>query len=180
MWRAPHRAAHQHRARESTELWEQGADGRVRLVRLFDQHQRGIEYQPDEVESSQKETWQLRRELVTAEMLDPDNLLESMGSGCTRTEQYRWERNGTVHELEWLPQLRLVNSYREQGNGRSVSWQLKQGIYDADEVTGFFKRIDAYQTADYADIGDMESDPFLRQMIRLGFITDPHDNHRGD
>jgi len=29
---------------------------------------------------------------------------------------------------------------------------------------------DAYQTTDYADIGDNEGDPFLAKMINLGFI----------
>jgi hypothetical protein len=30
---------------------------------------------------------------------------------------------------------------------------------------------DDYRTIDYADIGDSEDDPFVRKMIRMGFVS---------
>lgn len=180
LWRAPRRAAHQHPDREQTELWEQAADGRVRLVRLFDSHQRGIEYQPGESGAdSGRATWQRRRELVTPDMLDPGRKSDSTGSGCDIIENYRWEDDGVVYELDWLPRWRLVSRYLEHGAGQTVLWRLVRRTDDAAEVDAFFARIDDYLTTDYADIGDNESDPFLQQMIRLGFITDAHEAHRG-
>ena len=37
-------------------------------------------------------------------------------------------------------------------------------------IDAFFNKNLDYQTTDYADIGDSESDPFLRKMINLGFV----------
>ena len=40
-----------------------------------------------------------------------------------------------------------------------------------DAIKQKFAVWDRYQTTDYADVGDNESDPMLAKMIKLGFIS---------
>jgi len=43
-------------------------------------------------------------------------------------------------------------------------------VTEPKKIEEFFRIRGSYQTTDYADIGDNESDPFLLKMMNLGFI----------
>ena len=47
---------------------------------------------------------------------------------------------------------------------------LTASHHNQQKVQVEFAKWDNYQTTDYADIGDNESDPFLAKMINLGFV----------
>ncbi len=56
-----------------------------------------------------------------------------------------------------------------QGDKKS-HWKLQKIERNQDVINQFFAQRANYQSTDFADIGDNESDPFLIKMINLGFI----------
>jgi hypothetical protein len=175
LWRDGRRAAHEYPDSQVVNLWEATRNDRLRLVRYFDEYARGIEYDPAEVAAGDGESaWQLKRQLV------PDALLESLepvsvtGTDCDQSAHYEWQTDGRHYQLDWLRHRQLPASYTLTSDKVTVSWRLERLISDPAEIRQAFARRDAYQTTDYADIGDNESDPFLQKMINMGFVEHDH------
>lgn len=76
----------------------------------------------------------------------------------------------------WQPLLAMISGETAAGKLRLSSgdtqrdWILERVIEDEAEVRKMFRQWDDYETTDYADIGDNESDPFLMRMINMGFL----------
>lgn len=178
LWRDGRRALHVHPDRTQSELWEHTITDRIRLVRLFDEYARGIEYQPGEIgSSSNSDSWQMKRQLLAPSALQADRLQSRSGEGCEEIQTYAWEEAGAGFQVEWLPAWQLVAAYSMTSPERRENWKLERRITEVERVHEAFARVDAYSMTDFADIGDSESDPFLRQMIRLGVIEHPHGPH---
>lgn len=175
LWRNAGRAAHVNPETQVVELWELTANKRVRLVRFFDEYQRGIEYQPGEVDAGDPgSAWELKRQLVSTALIESLGTPAASGEGCAAVWSWQWEKEGARYELQWLPALQLIRRYRAVTPDHETDWTLERTVTDGNEVAQAFARRDSYQTTDYADIGDHESDPFLSKMIRLGFVDQGH------
>lgn len=171
LWRSNNRVAYQFSETGITELWERMRDGRTRLVRLFDEEKRGIEYTASETGLDSDTDWQKKYQLL------PQVFLESMvtgaesGQDCARKRGYSKTDGDIRIQLTWLENLRLVESYTLQKPGVEVRWTLKRVEDNPARVNQAFQSRENYQLTDYADIGDNESDPFLLKMIQLGHRT---------
>lgn len=171
LWRDSHRVAHHYPQTQITEGWERVSDKLIKPTRYFDQHQRAIEYQPGEAVHGKKETdYSSRNQLIS------NSILASLTLEATLQQQYGVQQHFTGHNgtkaitLDWLPQQKLIRKLEIAGKHTSMLWQLKQLTRDQKTVTAFFKQRDNYQGTDFADIGDDHTDPFLTQMVHLGFI----------
>jgi len=172
LWRNGIQVAHEYKDNRITELWEQSRTGSLRLERHFDDYQRGIEYQPSEINNGRGVTdWSQKYQLVSKNLIASMQLDATHGEGCDKLEIYLLKRGDTSITLEWLPNQQLVKSFKEQNPSRTIVWELQETITGADEVRAAFSTRAAYQTTDYADIGDNESDPFFLKMMNLGFIA---------
>ncbi|GAA4895826.1 hypothetical protein GCM10023333_31280 [Ferrimonas pelagia] len=154
-----------------SELWFQQRNGRIRPTRYFDQHQRGIEYQAAEVnQNNAQQLWQEKRQLITGAQRDAMTLLSDSGQGCNRRQRFHWQTGNSQAELEWAPHSQLLVSYRLQHGSEFWQYQLKSHQHDRVAVDNELSQLQQYPTVDYADVGDMENDPFLAQMINQGFL----------
>ncbi len=172
LWRRGKEVAHELEDQQVTEVWNLLPNGRVRPVRYFDEYRRGIEYQPNEVEGSTDEKiWAKKTRLITKISKNTMKLLRSQGDGCDKLDYYSAQRKGVHYLLTWSPSKELPVRYKEVTQHYSFTATLT--LYEPDEskVDSFFTDRDSYQTTDYADIGDNESDPFLLKMINLGFVS---------
>lgn len=175
LWRQGIRVAHEHPEVGITDLWERMSDGRVRLVRHFDEHERGIEYHPSDIgPESDPGTWLRKRQLISGSLLESLEQKDVRGEDCEQVRRYQGEMNGASLELEWRPELALVKRLTIKADGSERTWQLEEVVFDEDQVNRGFARRDAYRMTDYADIGDNESDPFLLRMMNLGHIPHGH------
>lgn len=171
LWRRGNEVAHENRTKNVTEIWNVLANGMVRPVRYFDDYQRAIEYQPGEVNRGRGDRdWKSKFQLVSQARLGNMRLLSVSGEGCGQLEFYGYERGATKTLLTWMPAYQLVSRYESVGPRESSRWVLASVVTDTAIVDTRFNRWATYQTTDYADIGDNESDPFLRKMINLGFV----------
>lgn len=168
--RSPDQVAYRYQATAITELWEQTPGGRLRLVRNFDQHRRGIEYQPVEIKGSHD--WGTKQHLLSRQLRDELKLVSVSGSRCDRIEHYQGSREHQTFSLDWHTRLQLPQVFvvEEQQGKKRQRWELVEVTTEETRVAGVFDSLSHYQTTDYADVGDNESDPFLMKMINLGFV----------
>lgn len=151
-----------------TDVWVKYPNNKVALNRYFEAQKRSIEYQPTELK--RKVSWQTKYQFLTFNQLNEMTLITKVGEGCYQQEEYKLTKGNTKVRLSWLPQLNLVKRLEISQPEHTKTWQLGFVESSKDEVKQFFDKRYSYQSTDYADIGDMESDPFLVQMINLGFI----------
>ena len=171
LWRHGNEVAHQHPETQITEIWNHIRNGQLRPVRYFDQHQRGIEYAPGEVNNGKGESdWSLKSQLVSDRLIQAMSLTKIENSGCDLSETYVLKKHDRELKLVWLPELKLVKTFTEKNLDTTTTWELNQVVMDEVEVKQMFTSRGRFQTTDFADIGDNESDPFLLQMINLGFV----------
>lgn len=157
-------------AKGITERWTRTNHDFLQLERLFDQYQRGIEYQPDEIAArSADRLWQLKRQLITQTALEALPLTRQEGEGCS-LHHYR-ARGDT--ELVWLAGPGLIDTLSAPHQQLSLL-TLQTGD---EAVSHWMANWDRYQLTDYADIGDNEQDPLLSKMINQGFHSHRTQNH---
>lgn len=176
VWRRGGQVAYEFPELGVTEIWSRAPIQGMYLVRYFDEHARGIEYQPGELSHAHPATaWLDKQQLVASAMLDSLSPTGSGGAGCERVESYTGKYHDALIALTWLPQLRLPNELQVETPGSIQLWQLRETVRSPQRIDAVFASRRDYATTDYADIGDNESDPFLQKMIRMGFIE--HGSH---
>lgn len=171
LWRNGKRLAHENPEKRMTAIWEQGFDGRLRLVRSFDVDNRGIEYQPSEVKVYDQEAyWSQLNHLISPEHFQNWEMIKSNGKGCELVQTYALKSDHEATQITWMPTSKLVISLSQKTDTHNIEWKLVKVIRDKNLISRAFENWDSYHMTDYADIGDNESDPFLLKMMNLGHI----------
>lgn len=73
--------------------------------------------------------------------------------------------------------LRILGKQVDAGSLTTLAgdgWVIRQKDSQTETVAARFAQWKQWDTVDFADIGDMEADPFIRKMINIGFIEDNH------
>ncbi|MFK3861079.1 hypothetical protein [Pseudoalteromonas rhizosphaerae] len=166
LWRTPYQVAEQ--GLELVEVWQQLSNQQIRPIRYFQTPQRGIEYQPSEVQGQQD--WSTKYQLVSDDFIAKMTLTDEQGDGCDKIQHYQLVQGDTTIELAWLVNQKLVSAMSIAKPQLTQTLTLGTVDFKKAQIQQQFALWDAYQTTDYADIGDNEGDPFLAKMINLGFI----------
>ena len=133
LWRDAGKVAYEYPSTHIIESWEQTRMGMLRLVRYFDKYQRGIEYQPNEINNGKGEKdWSLKSQMISDKQLHAMQRKSTQGQGCEQVENYILSRNNTHIELQWLPNQKLIKQYKQttQQAGSKVitQWKLVETI----------------------------------------------------
>lgn len=168
LWRGQNQVAIHYPESHVTELWEYSKNQRLHLVRYFEEYKRGIEYQANEIGG--RHDWSEKFQLISDAMIKGMQLDKVTGKSCKVLERYSLNEDGKKSKLKWLARQRLVKYYKEKTNSGTTIWELISVNHDKNKVKEKFSTLNDYQSTDYADIGDNESDPFLLNMINLGFV----------
>jgi len=170
-WRLNKRVAYENLGSHITQVWSLVSNGQIKLDRYFDQPQRGIEYQPAELNNGKGDNnWDAKYQIIGNEAIKKMTLLSTDTQNCDVIQTYSLQEAGQKTQLTWLDSTKLPKKLSYIKNGHEITWQLQKLILDKEQVKENFTRRDNFQSTDYADIGDNESDPFLLKMINLGFI----------
>lgn len=163
--------AHTDEKAKITDVWFQHKNQRIALTRFFDEHERGIEYEPFDLNQQQGAVdWGNKYQLVSNKTLAELDVIKTEGDGCEKIQTFAGEIDGIKLSIEWMPELRLVESIRATKGDKSKLVAKSSLTTNMDEVSEFFSHRDTFMTTDYTDIGDNESDPFLMKMVNLGFV----------
>ncbi len=176
-WRYRGNIAWERPAAGIVELWQPMPNGRLALTRLFLQQQRGIAYEPVDLDMlGKKPDWQTISALATPESLglsrDTGRKVTSVAGDHCWTEQ-GYADSAEATRLYWSPELALAT--RLEIKARHIHWQAQQVDTRQASVQSRFEQWRSYDLVDYADIGDMEADPFVSQLINMGFVE--HSEH---
>ncbi len=171
-WRRGNEVAHEYPEAGITEIWNLVSNGQVRPIRYFDKEKRGIEYQPDDINKGKGDRdWSGKFQLISDAQLAAMTLVSRQGQGCKAEEVYHLETSTLKSELVWLPQLKLVKRFSEERPNFKLIWNLQEIIHEPKQINRIFATRSDFLLMDYADIGDNESDPFVRKLINQGFVS---------
>ena len=168
IWRRGKEIAYEYPDIQMTEIWNQVGKSNIRPVKYFDAHQRAIEYQV--LSGQNKAPWLSKYQLISEGLKEQMALVKTEGTGCEELQYYSLQHKGKHYKMTWSAAYQLPLFYEDKTAESTFTLSLISKLNDSNTINEFFKRRDAYQTTDYADIGDNESDPFLLGMINLGFI----------
>ncbi|BFT29890.1 hypothetical protein D210916BOD24_10660 [Alteromonas sp. D210916BOD_24] len=170
LWRNSNKVAHEYPATHITESWTHVRNKLIKPTRFFDAHARAIEYQPGETIHGKRENdFSYRYQLISDTMLGNMTLIETEEKGCNTIQYYSLKQGQTAYSLTWLPNQKLIKQFSVHNANSSRTWTLQEVDYER-STSDFFAKREAYQTTDYADIGDDHTDPFLTKMVNQGFI----------
>lgn len=171
LWRAKDVVAHHYPQTAITEAWEKVNDKLIKPTRYFDEYARAIEYQPGEKVHGKTETnWSYRNQLFSNELIATMTEVKRNGSGCETEIVYQRTTEATKVTLTWQPALKLATAFNVESAQHTISWTLTNTEFDEQKISDFFAARYAYQSTDFADIGDNHTDPFLTNMVHQGFI----------
>ena len=171
IWREPNRVAHQYQNPAITLAWTKDTLGHFYHWKFFDNEQRAIEYEPVEIADDVRHNrWTEKNQLVSNELKNAMHKQGSSGNGCNLVEFYSLNINETQFKLAWLAKLGIPAEFDVVRGTQHEHWHLEELIADKQQVSRAFSTRYAYQSTDFADIGDNETDPFFINMMNLGFI----------
>jgi hypothetical protein len=165
-WRAPDRLVSENLTARTTEEWQrEGAT--LFLKRAFHDDRRGIEYQMDDLRiAGEPPQWTRQALIVDPQLLGALTVRRGLLAGDAQHRRYVGELEGshwdvTMHIEQMLP-VRIE--------------RRRDGLIERTELVALHALsaapwqptpTDAYPFIDYADLGDMESDPFVQKVHRL-------------
>jgi hypothetical protein len=154
--------------------WTTLPHNHMKKTSYFIDDKRAIEYEATKTISNQ--AWQYHAQLLHPLFQKQSTLIETTGQGCDKLEHYQQQKNTKTVDIWWFPAKKLVQristtlSDKTESADKAVNWQLAEVTYDNKMIQQQLDTFSEYQSTDFADIGDNESDPFFRKMINLGFI----------
>ena len=165
--RSGNHVAHIYHDTGITEMWYLNAKQQMKTTRFFDEHHRAIEYQTGEGIQGKTETdWSRRYQMIADQTLKNLEQTLTVGEGCQTVNTLESQQI----KLEWFVQKQLIKSLEVQYPQFKETWELTSVSLDEAEIAAEFVKREQYISTDYADIGDDHTDPFLTQMVNLGFI----------
>ncbi|GIX21391.1 MAG: hypothetical protein KatS3mg121_0174 [Gammaproteobacteria bacterium] len=144
-----------------SELWLLEGGGRIRHLRLYHEARAGIEYDAADLRLLEAvPDWRALGRVVDParlERLGPPEPAERFARWPAR----RYARDG--QEVVWIPALQLPARIAE---GEAVT-RLLAVHTPAAAAPWRFTDPGAYRLIDYADLGDMERDPFVMRLLEI-------------
>ncbi|ROQ18933.1 hypothetical protein [Gallaecimonas pentaromativorans] len=153
---------------QMAEWWHFEDPKRPGFSRVFDQQQRRIDYYMGDLRALGVQAQQEEVESFAARHL-LGQLTKQGSSPCEHAERYQGEINGVSYDLLWSPVLAAPLAIVTRKGEVERRWQADK-LLGKDAVNARFATWQRYRETDFADIGDMENDPFLAKMINQGFI----------
>lgn len=171
VWRMGQMVAHEYEDHDITFLYSNGSGERLLKHQFFDADKRAIEFDSRTIAEHEKGTlWSQKKNLVSDELLKRMETVSERGEGCNSIKELAFETQGSSFDLIWLSEFQLPLSLITKGTSGDTHLKLIEIIGSEEEIKLAFAQRDKYISTDFADIGDNETDPFLRNMINLGFI----------
>lgn len=150
-------------------IWQRTGPDAYNYRRVFHRDRRVVEYMPGELRTLHAEPdWEKLGSIISPQLLAQLKRGDSKRLFGQRAVRYSGRVSGQTVDLWWLEEARLPAALTMANNAQRMSMKLKelqamasQPWPRADET-----RIAAYSLIDAADLGDMESDPFVARLLQ--------------
>ena len=159
--------------RQIGEWWLLADAKRPRFHRLFGEQQRRIDYTTGDLRAlGVNVNFDSIERFAMAPLLGRLKAGEPLAN-CPAARHYSGEINGRHYQIHWHPEFKLP-LLLEIGKGEQRRRWQATAMLDAATVDGRFGQWQQFRPTDFADIGDMETDPFLAKLITQGFVEHAH------
>ena len=168
-WRSDHRIETRDAHGETGEIWEIDPNGQISYTKLFHSAGKAIAYTPGDLRAlAMKTDWNQIRSIIDPGLLD--TRLKRKGEQIIngqRVERYAGEVNGGNTTVMWLPEAKLPVRVEKIQGGVTVSLRMAEckPLASAPWTMTSDTRMQSYQHIDYADLGDKEGDPFVKNIL---------------
>ncbi|HHM05062.1 MAG TPA: hypothetical protein ENJ19_04885 [Gammaproteobacteria bacterium] len=144
--------------------WQRRANGVIDYSHLFLQPRKSVDYTAGDLRSlGRYPDWMQLRGVIDSAVLrqlTPSGNVEVLGR---QAERYLGQVNGVDMEIWWLSDLELPALVRRVHGDREVSIHLLD-LQTGGAASQSFVDTGSYDHLDYADLGDMEADPFVQKL----------------
>ncbi|QWF16295.1 hypothetical protein [Lysobacter capsici] len=156
---------------EPVEVWRKTPDGIARLE-LFAKEQRSVSWSPGDLRTiGEMPQWEQLASPINPELrmrLQRHGEVKAFGGVALR---YRGESaEGQAIALEWIEGDGLPSYYRTGAHkgksGEAGAYELRLRKLERVGAEGAFTATSDYRETDYADLGDMELDPFAANYLK--------------
>lgn len=169
LWRSETEVETQEVGDKDGEVWIRNPQGQITYFRVFHPERRAIEYQPVDLSMAKSAPqWDRLQSVISPDFLTSNLKRTGEEKVLDRTAtRYEGEVDGSRFEVLWLDTEQLPALVRETRE-KHVSTITLTELHPLQESPWPFGLRKDYEIIDYADLGDKESDPALRQMLQRG------------
>jgi len=166
MWRSANQVQVRAMDSEEGERWTREADGRIFYQQVFYSERKTVEFTPGDLAAiHQQFEWN-----KLASLIDPAQLQSQLKkTGEKKTAfgyavfRYRGRTKDGGMDLWWAPELQLPVTLRVYNHRRALRTELK-AIHPLSRTPLAQPDLSGFEEIDFADLGDKESDPFVRRI----------------
>lgn len=178
-WRSGNRVETRDAHGENGEVWESNLRGQISYTKLFHPAEKAIDYTPGDLGAlAINADWNQIKSIIDPKLLGTH--LKRSGEQIVdgqRAERYAGAIDGVSTEVLWLPEMKLPARIEKTRGGVTVSLRMAEckPLASAPWAMTSEARMQSYQHLDYADLGDMENDPFVKNVV--GHNAGAHHGH---
>lgn len=178
-WRSETRVETRDAQGENGEVWETNPRGQISYTKLFHPDEKAIGYTPGDLRAlAINVDWNQIKSIIDPALLGTH--LKRSGEQTVngqRAERYAGTMDGVTTEVLWLPEMKLPARIEKTRGGVTVSLRMAEckPLVSAPWMMTSEPRMQSYQHLDYADLGDMENDPFVKSVV--GHNEGSHHGH---
>lgn len=148
------------------QVWRRSADGEISHARLFPADRRAVDYSAGDLRAlGRYPHWRPLAEIIDVGLLERLKDTGTVSVLDREARRYQGQVDGVDLEIWWLPQERLPGLVRRVWGDREVSthllalYPLARAPWPPADV-----HVRGFTRLDYADLGDMEADPFVQKL----------------
>jgi hypothetical protein len=179
-WRTDKRVETRNPQDNSSEEWTKLANGQVEYSIIFHNEKQAIDYTPVDLGMiGETPNWAMTTLLFSPEMMatlvsDSDETLFNQ-----KAIHYKTNLPNTVFEVTWLPQMQVPAMIKREENGQTITTKIVS-LEPAEKSMLSNPEASAYHHTVFADLGDMESDPFIQSVMHKLKGSHDHDHGHGE
>ncbi len=163
--------AYNYSAQNISELYKKSRNDTALLTRAFVKDRRAIEYDAIDMRTEKQSTsWNQHKNLATPEQFNFTHVEVEQKNGCN-IEHYSLHKDGVDVTMTWLKNYEVLVKLEVKKEAKISYVYMLDSLKLEDKKPAHMAMIENFDSTDYADIGDNESDPFFTKMITLGFVT---------
>ena len=177
-WRTDNRVETRNPQDNSSEEWTKLANGQVEYAIIFHDAKQAIDYSPVDLGMiGETPNWAMTTLLFSPEMMatlvsDSDETLFNQ-----KAIHYRTNLPNTIFEVTWLSQMQIPAMIKREENGQTITTKIVS-LEPAEKSMLSNPDASAYYHTVFADIGDKESDPFIKSVMHK--LKGAHDHSHGE
>ena len=162
------------------EIWQRDERGELTLTRVYHRDRKLIQYTPGELRTQgRQKDWSALNSIIDPRQLAALKQVGSVSYLGHPAKRYTGKLGGEKIEIVWLTREVLVARLVRTGRDASITLELKELRAEPDSrwPQASLAKSENYAYLDGADLGDMESDPFVQRVLGVDSGPGGHAHH---